>query len=71
MSGSYSMKGTAPAGAGRKKGSLATNGSGPPPLNYPTDPPDDENMNPVIPDNINLTVVLPDGKQTHATMESK
>ncbi|XP_052248393.1 uncharacterized protein LOC127856309 isoform X2 [Dreissena polymorpha] len=61
MSGSYSMKGTQPAGVGVKKGSLATNGNGPPPLTYPADPPDDENMNEIIDDNVELTIHLPDG----------
>ncbi|XP_053373421.1 protein cordon-bleu-like isoform X4 [Mercenaria mercenaria] len=69
MSGSYSMKGTAPVGVGVKKGSLTTNGNGPPPLSYPADPPDDENMNEIIDENVNLTVVLPDGSQKQQTIE--
>ncbi|XP_052797230.1 LOW QUALITY PROTEIN: protein cordon-bleu-like [Mya arenaria] len=69
MSGSYSMKGTQPVGPGRKKGSLATNGSGPPPLSYPADPPDDENMNEIISENVELTVYLPNGTQNQMTIE--
>ncbi|XP_060594347.1 protein cordon-bleu-like isoform X6 [Ruditapes philippinarum] len=69
MSGSYSMKGT-PAGVGVKKGSLTTNGNGPPPLSYPADPPDDENMNEIIDENVDLTVVLPDGSQKQQSVES-
>ncbi|KAL4221930.1 actin filament network formation [Mactra antiquata] len=70
MSGSYSMKGTpAGGGTGVKKGSLSSNGNGPPPLSYPADPPDDENMNEIIDENVDLTVVLPDGSQKHQTIE--
>lgn len=71
MSGSYSMKGTTPPAVGLKKGSLATNGNGPPPLSYPADPPDDENMNEIIEENVDLTVVLPDGRKKLQSVESK
>lgn len=65
------MKGTTPAAVGLKKGSLATNGNGPPPLSYPADPPDDENMNEIIEENVQLTVLLPDGSTREQSVESK
>ena len=73
MSGSYSMKGTVPADIGRvKKSSRVTNGNSPSILSYPADPPDDENMNEIIGDKIDLSVIMPDGKTTHEqVIESK
>ena len=70
MSGQYSFKGSqGPTVVGTKKDSLTTNGNGPPPLIY--DPPDDENMNEIIDDDVNLTVVLPDGSKKNQTVKPR
>jgi len=65
------MKGTMRPAEGLKKSSLASNGNHPPPLSYPADPPDDENMNEIIEENVELTVQLPNGTQKYQSVESK
>ena len=70
MSGQYSVKGSqGPTVVGTKKDSLTTNGNGPPPLIY--DPPDDENMNEIIDEDISLIVVLPDGSRKNQTVKPR
>ena len=70
MSGQYSFKGTpGPTEVRTKKDALATNGNGPPPLIY--DPPDDENMNEIIDEDVNLTVVLPNGTKKQQTVKPR
>lgn len=50
---------------------LQKNGSGPPSLNYITEPSDDENMNEIIGEKIDLHVLLPDGQTKDIAIDPK
>ncbi|KAK3591154.1 hypothetical protein CHS0354_040220 [Potamilus streckersoni] len=57
-----------PSGVGGKK-AMATNGRGHPPLTYNNEPADDENMNEVVEENVDLNVLMPDGRTKQVTVE--
>ncbi|XP_021374197.1 titin-like isoform X3 [Mizuhopecten yessoensis] len=40
------------------------------PITYPPEPPDDENMNEIVSDDVDLAVIMPDGKVKHVTVNS-
>jgi hypothetical protein len=48
-----------------------SNGRGPQPLPYPAEPPDDENMNEIVEENVDVVVHLPDGKSKQVAVNSK
>ncbi|XP_048754163.2 cordon-bleu protein-like 1 isoform X9 [Ostrea edulis] len=47
-----------------------SNGRGPYPLPYPAEPPDDENMNEIVEENVDVIVHLPDGKSKQVAVNS-
>ena len=50
---------------------VISNGNSNPSLYYPNDPPDDENMNEIADENVDLTVLLPEGKVKDTSVNSK
>ncbi|XP_069110876.1 protein cordon-bleu-like isoform X3 [Argopecten irradians] len=40
------------------------------PITYPSEPPDDENMNEIVSDDVDLAVIMPDGRLKHVTVNS-
>ena len=48
-----------------------SNGQGPQPLSYPSEPPDDENMNEITEESVDVVVYLPDGKSKQVAVNSK
>lgn len=47
------------------------NGRGPHPLSYPSEPPDDENMNEIRGESVGVVVYLPNGKTEQMSIDSK
>ncbi|XP_078321244.1 uncharacterized protein LOC144621573 isoform X9 [Crassostrea virginica] len=47
-----------------------SNGQGPQPLSYPSEPPDDENMNEITEESVDVVVYLPDGKSKQVAVNS-
>ena len=71
---SLSKKGVTTAPPMTKKhslGDIKTNGSGPAPLPYPSEPPDDENMNEIAEVSVPVHVILPDGNNKELSVNSK
>lgn len=47
------------------------NGRSPHPLSYPSEPPDDENMNEITGESVGVVVYLPNGKTEQVSVDSK
>lgn len=67
-----SLRKGAPPPRMKKKTSdtVLSNGNGSTSLYYPNDPPDDENMNEIADENVDLTVLLPEGKVRDTSVNS-
>lgn len=66
-------KGAPPLRMKKKNSDAAviSNGNGGTSLYYANDPPDDENMNEIADENVDLTVLLPEGNVRDTSVNSK
>ena len=58
-------------GPQQRKKMLTMDSNGSLPLPYPSEPPDDENMNEIIAEDVELEVQLPSGQFKHVTVSGK